>query len=107
MKTFFGGTFIEKEKLEEAGIDHPIKLEYYKQINEDCMNSYGKAKFGIQIVKTEYLPNNPKVETKNIKYITNDELIENKILNVFKDNQVTLINSEEVISDLFKNIFSS
>ena len=30
MKTFFGGKFIEKEKLTEAGIDYPIKLEYYK-----------------------------------------------------------------------------
>ena len=38
MKTFFGGTFIEKEKLEEAGINHPIKLEYYKEINEEIFS---------------------------------------------------------------------
>lgn len=105
MKTFFGGTFIEKEKLEEAGIDHPIKLEYYKEINEDDISS-GKAKYGISIVKTEYIPDNLKVETKNIKYVTNDELEENRILNIFKENQVTLINSEEVISDILKkNIY--
>ena len=30
MKTFFGGIFIQKEKLMEEGIDYPIKLEYYK-----------------------------------------------------------------------------
>lgn len=105
MKTFFGGTFIEKEKLEEAGISYPIKLEYYKQINEDDINSDGKTKYGISIVKTEYIPNNLKVETKDIKYVTNDELEENRILNIFKENQVTIINSEEVISDLFRNKF--
>ena len=104
MKTFFGSVFIEKEKLEEAGIDHPIKLEYYKQINEDDINS-GKEKYGIQIIKTEYIPDNVKIETKNIKYVTNDELEENRILNIFKENQVTPINSEEVILDLFRNKF--
>ncbi|MBQ2938440.1 MAG: hypothetical protein IJE05_06175 [Clostridia bacterium] len=105
MKTFFGGAFIEKEKLEEAGIDYPIKLEYYKQINEDEIISNNKAKYGISIIKTEYIPNNLKVETKNIRYITNEEFEINRILNIFKDNQVTLINSEEVISDLFRNKF--
>ena len=105
MRTFFGGTFIEKEKLEEAGINHPIKLEYYKQINEDDINCYNKAKYGIQIVKTEYIPDNIKVETKNIQYLTNDELEEDNILNIFKANQVTPINSEEVILDLLRNKF--
>ena len=104
MKIFFGGTFIENEKLEEAGIDHPIKLEYYKQINEDDFNS-GKEKYGIHIVKTEYMPDNMKIERKSIKYVTNDELEENRILEVFKDNQVTPINSEEVITDLFRSKF--
>lgn len=101
MRTFFGGAFIDKEKLEEAGIEHPIKLEYYKQINEDDIN-YGKQKYGIQIVKTEYIPDNLRIETKSIKYVTNDELEENRILNIFKENQVTPINSEEVILDLFR-----
>ena len=104
MKTFFGGVFIEREKLEEAGINHPIKLEYYKEINEDDIGS-GKEKYGIQIVKTEYIPDNLKIETKSIKYVTNDELEEDKILNIFKENQVTPINSEEVILDLFRNKF--
>lgn len=105
MRTFFGSAFINKEKLEEAGIEHPIKLEYYKQINEDEINSHGKAKYGIHIIKTEYIPDNLKIETKSIKYVTNDELEEDKILNIFKENQVTPINSEEVILDLFRNKF--
>lgn len=103
MKTFFGGTFIEKEKLKEAGIYHPIKLEYYKEINEDDMKNANGAKYGISIVKTEYLEDKVKVETKNIKYITNDEVEEDKILKIFKENEVTPINSEEIISDLFRN----
>ena len=105
MKTFFGSVFIEKEKLEEAGIKYPIKLEYYKQINEDEINTCEKPKYGIEIIKTEYKPDYTKVENKNIKYITNDEKEENKILNIFKENQVTPINSEEVIVDLFRNKF--
>lgn len=104
MRTFFGGAFIDKEKLEDAGIEHPIKLEYYKQINEDEINS-GKGKYGIHIIKTEYIPDNLKIETKSIKYVTNDEIEEDRILNIFRENQVTPINSEEVISDLFRNKF--
>lgn len=105
MKTFFGCTFIEKEKLEEAKINHPIKYEYYKEINEDYTNSENKAKFGIQIVKTEYISNKPKIETKSIKYITNDEAEEDRILKIFKENQVSLANSEEIISELLRKNF--
>lgn len=103
MNTFFGSTFIDKEKLEEAGINYPIKVEYYKKINEDDVNSDNKAKFGITIVETKYLSDDIKVKTKDIKYVTNDEVEENRILNIFKESQVTLINSEEVIRDLFNN----
>ncbi len=105
MRIFFGGTFIDKEKLKEAGINHPIKLEYYKQINEDEINNCKSTKYGIHIVKTEYVPNNPKIETKNLTYVTNDEVEEDKILNIFRENQVTLINSEEIISDLIRSKF--
>ena len=35
MTTFFGGVFIDQETLETAGINYPIKLEYYKRINEN------------------------------------------------------------------------
>lgn len=105
MKTFFGSVFIEKEKLEEAGIKYPIKLEYYKRINEDEINTYQKPKYGIEIIKPEYKPEYTKVENKQIKYVTNDEVEANQILNIFRINQVTPINSEEVIVDLFRNKF--
>ena len=105
MRTFFGSTFIEKDKLEEAEIYHPIKLEYYKEINEDDIQKVDKAKYGITIVKTEYKKDNLEVETKNIKYITNDEKEEDRILSIFKENKVTPINSEEVISDFWGHTF--
>ncbi len=105
MRTFFGSTFIEKDKLEEVEIYHPIKLEYYKEINEDDIQKVDKAKYGITIVKTEYKKDNLEVETKNIKYITNDEKEEDRILSIFKENKVTPINSEEVISDIWGHPF--
>ena len=105
MRTFFGSTFIEKDKLEEAEIYHPIKLEYYKEINEDDIQKVDKAKYGITIVKTEYKKDNLEVETKNIKYITNDEKEEDRILSIFKENKVTPINSEGVISDIWGHPF--
>lgn len=71
MRTFFGSTFIEKDKLEEAEIYHPIKLEYYKEINEDDIQKVDKAKYGITIVKTEYKKDNLEVETKNYYLVTN------------------------------------
>ena len=64
-----------------------------------------KAKFGIIIIQTDYIDNKANTKTKEIKYITNDEIQEEKILNIFKENQVTPINSEEIIADLFRTIY--
>ncbi len=105
MKTFFGSTFISQEVLKEAGIEHPIKLEYYKQINEDDIKVFDRAKFGIFIIQTEYEKSQIRTKTKEIKYITNDEIQEERILKLFRENQVTPINSEEIISDLFKRLY--
>ena len=105
MKTFFGGKFIEKEKLTEAGINYPIKLEYYKRINEDQFIKKENAKFGIAVVKTEYIPNNTKIENKEITYLSNDEQKVDEILSLFKENEVTPIGVEDVLSDLSKTLF--
>lgn len=104
MKIFFSSTFIKKENLKEAKINHPIKLEYYKIINEDEMIRREKPKFGIGIIKTEYLANNVKVENKTIKYLSNDEKRIEEILKVFKDNEVTPIGVDDIISDLSKQV---
>ncbi len=102
MKIFFGGTFINKEDLEEVKIKHPIKLEYYKRINEEEFIKNDKAKYGISVIKTEYISSNTKVENKDIPYVTNDERKIDKILKIFKDNIVTPIAVEDIISDFSK-----
>ena len=99
MKTFYGETFIEKNILKEAGIQYPIKLEYYKRINKEEMND--KQKYGISIVKTEYKSNGIKTEEKAIKYLSNDEKKTNNILKILKENCVTPLGLEDVIADFF------
>ena len=102
MRIFFNSTFIKQETLNEAGIIHPIKLEYYKIINEDEIIKKEKAKFGINVVKTEYVENNIKVEDKKIQYVSNDERKIEEILNLLKEYEVTPIAVEDVLSDFYK-----
>lgn len=104
LKIFFSSTFIKKEVLKEARINYPIKLEYYKIINEDEMINGEKAKFGIGVVKTEYIGNNINVENKTIKYLSNDEKRIEEILKIFKENEVTPIGVTDIISDLSKKV---
>lgn len=103
MKTFFGSIFIEKEKLKEAGVKHPIKLEYYKIINEDEFIKKDNAKYGVKIVKTEYLENDTKVEDKTIKYLSSNEQKINDILSILKENEVTPICVQDIICDFTKS----
>ena len=98
MKKFYGGIFIEKEKLKEAGIVNPIKLEYYKITNEE------EEKYGIEIVKTQYINEEIKVENKEIDYITNNEEKIDEILRILKENEVTPIAVQDVICDFSKEI---
>ena len=102
MKIFYTSTFIKKEELEEAEIKYPIKLEYYKIINEDEIMKGEKARFGIKVIKTEYINNNTKTEEKEITYLSNDEKKIEEILTLFKENEVTPISVEDIIYDFWK-----
>lgn len=97
MKTFYGGTFINKTKLKEAQIYNPIKLEYYKIENKEDT----KEAYGIEVVKTEYMQNDILVERKRLDEITDNEKVANNILDLFKRNEVTPISADEIIKDLF------
>lgn len=97
MKTFYGETFINKTKLNEASIYNPIKLEYYKIENKENT----KEAYGIEVVKTEYKKDNILVERKTLDEITNNENVANNILDLFKRNEVTPISADEIIEDLF------
>ena len=102
MKIFYNSTFMNKETLNEVGIYHPIKLEYYKIINEDEMIKQEKEKFGIHIVKTEYIGDNIKVEDKKVPYVTNDEIEIEKIMKTLKEYEVTPIALEDILNDFLK-----
>ena len=104
MRTYFSSTFIEKEVLNEAGIYYPIKLDYYKIINEEEINKQEKAKFGIHVVKTKYKQNDTKVENKKIPYVSDDEETIENILQILKENVVTPIAVEDILQDFTKEI---
>ncbi len=90
MKTFYGGKFIAKSKLEKEGIFYPIKLEYYKSIEKDenrPSNNY--VKFGISVVKTEYIPDNIKIVSREVKDISADERKIENLLSILKEMEVT------------------
>lgn len=104
MTIFFGGVFIDQKTLETAGINHPIKLEYYKRINEDELFQENKAKYGVNIVKTEYKKDKTIVEQRSIKYLTNDEKRANYLLKILKENFVTPIELDDIVSDFSKQL---
>lgn len=95
MKTFFGDTYIQTQRLKEAGIQYPIKVEYYKLKDES------NRKYGIEIIKREYNPKETNVEKQVINSISNDEYKIEKILELFKKNEVTPISAGEIIEDFF------
>ncbi len=98
MKSFFGGTYLGKDKLENNNIFYPIRLEYYK--TEDIENF--KTVYGIEVVKTEYRNDEVNVENKIIDKVTDEENTINKILEQFKTGEITPAVSEEMIEELLK-----
>ena len=97
MKTFFDGVFMSDAILEAANIKYPIKLEYYKTI--DIEEDVG-AKYGIEIVKTEYKKGDVKIERKIVSDITTSTAEANKILTILRNNEVTPIGMQDVLNDI-------
>ena len=93
MKTFFGGIFIETKRLKEEEIEYPIKVEYYKIEEEN--------KFGIEIIKKEYKEQKIDIEKQELKSLSKDECKINRMLELFKKNEVTPISAPEIIEDFF------
>ena len=99
MKNFFGRIFINRDKLSEAGINYPIKVEYYKITDEEKREN--KLIYGIQVIKTEYREK-IGVEQNKMEHLTNDENEINQILGLIKENEVTPIGLEDVIIEIKK-----
>ena len=94
VKTFFGGIFIETNRLKEEGIEYPIKVEYYKLEDENKI-------YGIEIIKKEYRLIGTKVEREEIKSLSKDECKIERMLELFKKNEVTPITAGEIAEDFF------
>ena len=95
MKTFFGGIFIDENKLKEEGIKYPIKVEYYKIKDEN------NKQFGIEIIKKEYKTKHIDIEKQEIKALSKNECKIERMLELFKKNEVTPISAGEIIEDFF------
>lgn len=100
MKTFFDGIFMDKKTLEDGGIEYPVKLEYFKLIDTEDV----EAKYGIEIVKTDYINGKINVNSKKIKNITNYQQEIDKILRTFRNNEVTPNGVEDILIDMFIKI---
>ena len=99
MKNFFGSIFINRDELLEAGINYPIKVEYYKITDENKKEKENKLIYGRQVIKTEYR-DKIGVEQEKIEHITNDENEITKLLDLIKENEVTPIGLEDVILEI-------
>lgn len=99
MKNFFGSIFINRDELREAGIDYPIKVEYYKIINEEEKTNSDRLIYGIQVIKTEYR-DKIGVEQEKIEHVTNDENEITKMLDIIKEHEVTPIGLKDVILEI-------
>ena len=97
MKTFFDGIFIDNNKLKEEEIDHPIKLEYYKTMVEE---KNVIKQYGIEIVKTEYINGDIKLESSINENITNNANEIDNILTIFRNNEVTPICMQDVLDEI-------
>ena len=98
MKRFFDGVFIASSNLEETDIKHPMRLEYYKTLSESDI----KFKYGIEVIKTEYLDENVMIESKEIPNIIESEEEQERILKLLKNNKVTPIGAQDVLEDLLQ-----
>ena len=96
MKTFFDGIFIDSNDAQNEA-EYPIKLEYYKTIETE---ENVEAKYGIEVVETEYIEGKINVENKKVKNIakTSEEI--GRILGLLRDNKVTPIGIQDAIDEI-------
>ena len=96
MKTFFDGIFINNNNSQNEA-EYPIKLEYYKTIETE---ENVEAKYGIEIVETEFLNGRINIESKTIENLANSSEEIERILTMLKNNEVTPIGIEDVIDEI-------
>lgn len=94
---------MNREELQNIGVEYPIKLEYYKtQTNEKDVKNVNDIKYGIEVIKTSYIEEKVDVEKTCIPEIIKDEIKIENILNILKEYKVTPVSAEYIIEDLLK-----
>lgn len=102
IKKFYGGKFIDKQKLSSEGIDYPIKIEYYKIYDNEENKEI--TKYGLEVVKTEYKTEKVDIENKEVLRITDEEKIIDNILDKLKNYEVTPVIARYIVEDLVYNL---
>ena len=97
MKTFFDSVFVSNSSLYEEP-EYPMKLEYYKTIE---MKENVKAKYGIEVVKTEFKEGKVNVESEKLENITNNQEKVDKLLAILRNNTVTPFGIQEILDEAF------
>ena len=95
MKTFFDSIYIGSG---EDGAEYPIKLEYFKTV-EDEENV--RAKYGVEVVITEFIQGKVNIESKRVENISNRESEIDEFLTILRDNEVTPIGIQDAIDETF------
>lgn len=90
----YGKIQLDEEILIQNNIYHNINLEYYKT------KSNNSEKYGIEIVKKQYINHEEKQENAYIESLTSSEEKVENILAKLKKNQVTPVSLEYIIIDI-------
>ena len=101
-KVFWGDAVLEIEDSNERGEKYPIELEYYKiRSNRTNLVEEEYEVYGIEIIKKEYIGDKVNIESECVENITKNENTLNKVMKILRDNTVTPITLNDVISDMF------
>ena len=100
MKLFYDGIFVDEKEERDDGKQYPMKLEYYKTI---VSGEYDEERYGIAIVKTEFIESKVNIESNKLDNITSNVAEADKILSILRNNKVTPIGMQDVLEELLAN----
>lgn len=100
-RKLFGITRIEEKDFDELNSGLRIDLKYYK--TKTLLPKSNNKKYGIEIIKQEIKGKNKTKEKRKIYNLTNSEKIIENLLNIFIENKVTPIETNDILADLREN----
>ena len=97
-RSLYGSELLQLEDLVETELDYPIELSYYKL----CSKEGSSTRYGVEIVKTNYLAKGNSIERKRVNLFTDNEKKTNRILNILKKNKVTPVGLRDTMIEIIK-----